>query len=48
MLNVEGPDVEVLDPILAIQAVQGGTLAQGDGIKAISIKTARFWPPGEQ
>ena len=39
----ERPDIEVLDPILAVQEVQGGTLAQGNSEQTVSVEPSRTW-----
>ena len=44
----ERPDIEVLDPVLAVQAVQGGTLAQGHREQTVSVKPSRFWMAAKQ
>jgi hypothetical protein len=39
----ERPDIEILDSILAIHKVQGGTLAQGNSEQAVSVEASRLW-----
>jgi hypothetical protein len=39
----ERPDIEVLDPVLAIQEVQGGTLAKCNSEQTVSVETSRIW-----
>jgi hypothetical protein len=39
----ERPDIEVLDPVLAVHEVQGGTLAEGNSEETVSVETSRSW-----
>lgn len=48
MLNMEGPDIEVLDAILFVHIVQGCALAQRPAQKTTSISSGAAGVPCEQ
>jgi hypothetical protein len=37
------PDVEVFDPVLAIQEVQGGALAERNSEQSVSVEMCHIW-----
>jgi hypothetical protein len=37
------PDIEILDPVLAVQEVQGGALAKSNSEQTVSVETPGIW-----
>ena len=43
MGSKEGPDIEVLDSVLAVQEVQRGALAKSNSEQTVPVETSGLW-----